>query len=259
MSKIELYNGDCLEVMRGIPDGSVDLIIADLPYGTTNVSWDSVIPYQPLWEAFNRICKEGATIILFGNGIFTAKTICSNEKWYKYNLVWKKSKCGSPLLAKFRPMMKHEDVIVFTKGGGKHKTYNPQKTEGTPYKRTGVVTKTNNHGYGVSVVSVDNKGERHPISVLDFPMKWRRQDQVHPTQKPVELMEWLIKSYSNEGDVVVDPTMGSSTTIVAALNTERNAIGIELDKEYFKIGCNRVRECITTNNLDAELIIKEYV
>jgi len=154
---------------------------------------------------------------------------------------------------------KQSVVIVFTKGGGKHKTYNPQKTEGTPYKRTGVVTKTNNHGYGVSVVSVDNKGERHPISVLDFPMKWRRQDQVHPTQKPVELMEWLIKSYSNEGDVVVDPTMGSSTTIVAALNTERNAIGIELDKEYFKIGCNRVRECITTNNLDAELIIKEYV
>jgi DNA modification methylase len=242
MSKIELYNGNCLEVMKGIPDGSVDLVIADLPYGTTNVSWDSVIPYQPLWEAFSRICKEGATIILFGNGIFTAKTICSNEKWYKYNLVWKKSKCGSPLLAKFRPMMKHEDVIVFTKGGGKHKTYNPQKTEGTPYKRTGVVTKTNNHGYGVSVVSSDNKGERHPTSVLDFPMKWRRQDQVHPTQKPVELMEWLIKSYSNGGDVVVDPTMGSGTTGVACKNTNRAFIGIELDEDYFKIARERIEK-----------------
>lgn len=240
MSKIELYNGDCLEVMKGIPDGSVDLVIADLPYGTTNVSWDSVIPYQPLWEAFNRICKEGATIILFGNGVFTAKTICSNEKWYKYNLVWKKSKCGSPLLAKFRPMMKHEDVIVFTKGGGKHKIYNPQKTEGTPYKRTGVVTKTNNHGYGVSVVSSDNKGERHPTSVLDFPMKWRRQDQVHPTQKPVELIEWLIKSYSNDGDVVVDPTMGSGTTGVACKNTNRAFIGIELDEKYFEIAQERI-------------------
>jgi site-specific DNA-methyltransferase (adenine-specific) len=239
---MNLILGDCLERMKEIPDDSVDLIIADLPYGTTNVSWDTVIPYNLLWESFDRICKKGSTIILFGNGIFTAKTVISMEKWYKYNLVWKKSKCGSPLLAKFRPMMKHEDVILFTKDGGKHKTYNPQKTEGTPYKRSGVKTKTNNHGYGVSVVESNNIGERHPTSILDFPMLWRRQDQIHPTQKPVELMEWLVKSYSNIGDSILDPTMGSGTTGVACINTNRNFIGIEMDEGYFNIATKRINE-----------------
>ena len=245
---INLMLGDCLERMKEIPTGSVDLILADLPYGTTNVSWDSVIPFESLWDEFKRVTKVGSTIILFGNGVFTAKCILSNEKWYKYNLVWKKSKCGSPLLAKYRPMMKHEDVIVFTNGGGKHFTYNPQKTIGTPYKRNGVVTKINNHGYGVSVVNSDNKGERHPTSVLDFPMQWRRQDQVHPTQKPVELFEWLVNSYSNIGDVVLDPTMGSGTTGVACVNTRRSFIGIEMDENYFNIATKRIVSAQETIN-----------
>ena len=245
---MQLMLGDCLKRMKEIESASIDLILADLPYGTTNVSWDSVIPFELLWREFERVSKVGSTIILFGNGIFTAKCILSNEKWYKYNLVWKKSKCGSPLLAKYRPMMKHEDVIVFTNGGGKHSTYNPQKTVGTPYKRTGVVTKTNNHGYGVSVVNSDNKGERHPTSVLDFPMKWRRQDQIHPTQKPVELFEWLINSYSNAEDTILDPTMGSGTTGVACVNTNRNFIGIEMDEGYFNVARERIVSAQETVN-----------
>jgi site-specific DNA-methyltransferase (adenine-specific) len=242
--KIDLVLGDCLEKMQDIPDESVDMILCDLPYGTTSIVWDSVIPMNNLWEEYARITKRGSPILLFGSGLFTASVILSRPKWYKYNLVWEKSKCGSPLLAKYRPMMKHEDIVVFSNGGGKHTQYNPQMLEGEPYKRDTTFTKINNHNLGIKQVKSENKGTRHPSSVLKFPMKWRRQDQMHPTQKPVELMEWLIKSYTNEEETILDNCMGSGTTGVACINTNRNFIGIEKDEKYFEIAKNRINNTL---------------
>jgi hypothetical protein len=161
----------------------------------------------------------------------------SNPMLFKYCLVWKKSKCGSPLLAKYRPMMKHEDVVVF---GTSKSTYNPQMEVGKPYARSGVKVLTNNHGYGLKQVTTDNKGTRYPVSVLDFPQQWRRQDQIHPTQKPVELMRYLVRTYTNSGDVIIDPCCGSGTTCVAAKLDGRRYIGIEKDKDYAEISKQRL-------------------
>lgn len=237
-----LMQGDCLERMREIPDGSVNMILCDLPYGTTSVSWDTVIPFEPLWEHYKRVTKKGSPIVLFGSSVFTSKIVLSNEKWYKYNLVWEKSKCGSPLLAKYRPMIKHEDIVVFSNNGGKHTTYNPQMLAGEPYKRDSTFTKINNHGLGIKQVKSENSGTRHPSSVLKFPMQWRRQDQVHPTQKPVELMEWLVSSYSNTGDTVLDNCMGSGPVGMACKLSGRRFIGIEKDEKYFEIAKKRILE-----------------
>lgn len=236
----ELWNGDCLELMAQIQDNSIDAIVCDLPFGTTSVHWDSCIDFSKLWEQYARITKVGAPILLFGSGVFTAKLILSCEKFYKYNLVWRKSKCGSPLLAKYRPMMKHEDIAVFSNGGGKHKAFNPQMQVGEPYARNNVGIKLNNHGYGLKQVTTKNIGTRYPSSVLDFPQKWRRQDQIHPTQKPVELLEYLIKTYTNEGDLVLDNCAGSFTTAVAAINTNRNFIGIEKEEKYYNLALDRL-------------------
>lgn len=211
------------------------MVCCDLPYGTTNVETDIVIPFDNLWNAYARITKPGSTIILFGNGIFTARLILSNPTWYKYNLVWKKSKCGSPLLAKYRPMMKHEDIVVFTNGGSKHKTFHPIMETGKPYSRTNVNIKTNNHRYGLKQVTTSNKGTRYPSSILDFPMRWRRQDQLHPMQKPVELMEYIINTYSDENDMILDNCAGSGSTLIAARNTGRYCIGIEKEEKHFNI------------------------
>ena len=219
--------------MKGIEDKSVDFICTDLPFGTTSCSWDSIIPFKPLWEQYLRISKLGSTIILFGTGAFTAQVINSNLRHYKYNLVWQKSKCGSPLLAKYRPMMKHEDIIVFTNGGGKHKSFNPQMEVGKPYSRTNVGIKLNNHGYGLKQVTTKNEGTRYPSSILDFPQKWRRQDQIHPTQKPIELMQYLIATYSDFGDTVLDSCFGSGSTILAAKYMARQYIGIEKEEKYY--------------------------
>lgn len=239
--KQEILHGDCLELMKNIPDKSVDLIVCDPPYGTTSVKCDKCLNFDEMWSTYQRILVDGGTVVLFGSGIFTAKLICSKEDWYKYSLVWKKSKCGSPLLAKYRPMMKHEDVIIFTQNGKKHKTFNPTMLEGKPYKRTNVDIKVNNHGYGLKQVTTDNKGTRYADSILDFPQKWRRQDQIHPTQKPVALCEYLIKTYSNEGDLILDNCAGSGSTLVAAKNLNRQFIGIEKEKEYYDICLERLK------------------
>ncbi len=241
---IELHLGDCLELMKDIPDGSVDLVLCDLPYGTTSISWDSIIDFKELWKIYSRIAKKNCTYILFGNSIFTSKLVNSNEKEYKYNLVWEKSKCGSPLLSKYRPMMKHEDIVIFTKGGGKHKTYNPQMVKGEPYSRKKTPIKLNNHGYGLTSVTTKNEGVRYPSSVLKFPQSWRRQDQIHPTQKPVASMEYLVKTYSNEGDLVLDNCMGSGTTGVACVHTGRRFIGMEKEEKYFNIAEKRIKEAV---------------
>jgi len=234
-----LYKGDCLEVMKSISDGSIDAIITDPPYGTTACKWDSVIPFDKMWEQLNRIIKPNGAIVLFGSEPFSSALRMSNVKNYKYELIWKKSKCGSPFTAKYKPLTKHENISIFEKKG-KKTAYNPQMLEGKPYKRKWTPNKTNNMKYGIKGVETDNKGTRHPDCILDFPQKWRRQDQIHPTQKPVELMEYLIKTYTNENETVLDFTMGSGSTGVAAKNLSRNFIGIEQDANYFDIATDRI-------------------
>ena len=237
----KIYNEDCLVGMKKIPDASVDCVICDLPYGTTACAWDSIIPFDLLWEQYNRIIKPKGNIVLFASGRFVFQLYNSQPNKYRYDLIWKKTKCGSPLTAKYMPLKMHEHILIF---GESASVYNPQMTyEGTPYKKDynhayGI---KNAHGYGIKCVHTDNHGERHPISVQEFQQKWRRQDQLHPTQKPVELIRWLIRSYSNEGDTILDNCMGSGTTAIACIREKRNFIGFELNKEYYDKACKRIK------------------
>ena len=241
----QLMFGDCLERMKEIPSGSVDLILTDPPYQSTALSWDSIIPFEPMWSELKRIIKPNGACVLFSAQPFTTNLIYSNMKCFKYSMVWKKSKCGSPLTAKYKPLTKHEDINVFSLHKKTLKYY-PQMSEGKPYKRKFTENKVNNMGFGIKGVETDNNGTRHPTTILDYPQQWRRQDQVHPTQKPVELMEFLIKSFSMENEVVLDFTAGSFSTGVACLNTNRRFIGIEMEEKYFDIGVNRM--CDTNND-----------
>lgn len=238
---IEILNGDCLELMKQIPDRSVDCVICDLPFGSTSCPWDVVIPFEQLWKQYDRIIRKKGNIVLFGTGLFAYKLALSNERKFRYELIWKKSKCGSPLTAKYMPLKKHENILVF---GEPASYYEPQMTEGKPYHRKFTLSKTNSMNYGLKGVATDNKGTRHPTTILDFPQKWRRQDQVHPTQKPVELMEWLVRSYCPEEGIVLDNCMGSGTTGVACVNTGRKFIGIEKDECYFNVSKNRIQGAI---------------
>ena len=235
---IDLRLGDCLEVMKTIEDNSIDAIICDLPYGTTANKWDSVIDLDKLWQQYNRVIKPKGNIVLFGVGMFAFKLALSNEKKFRYEMIWQKSKCGSPFTAKYMPLKKHEMLLVFGEGANK---YNSQKVDGKPYKRTSKKG-TNNMGFGAKAEfeygSLD--GKRHPNTILNFPQKWRRQDQIHPTQKPLELLEWLVSAYTNENDTILDNTMGSGTTGVACKKLLRNFIGIEMDENYFNIASDRI-------------------
>jgi site-specific DNA-methyltransferase (adenine-specific) len=243
---IKLLQGDCLELMKDIPDKSVDMVLCDLPYGTTACKWDSAIPFEFLWEQYNRIVKKHGVVALFGTQPFTSKLIMSNLKHFKYEIIWHKSKSGSAFTAKYRPIAKHENICIFCKGTAK---YNPQLVKGEPYSRIHKKSeaKINNHNIGFKhsdneeVVSV-NTGFRYPETVQFFQQKWRRQDQLHPTQKPVDLLEWLIKSYTIEHDVVLDNCMGSGSTGIACLNTNRDFVGMELNEEYFSVAKTRIEE-----------------
>ena len=219
----------------------VILPTADL--GTTACKWDSVIPLEPMWKELKRITRPNSAIVLFGTEPFSSQLRLSNLDWFKYDWIWEKSKCGSAFTSKYRPQSKHEIVSVFGKG---RVNYYPQMEDGEPYKRTRKVNngdKPNNHKLGVTSESETvNTGYRYPSTVQFFQQKWRRQDQIHPKQKPVDLMEYLIKTYSNEGDVVLDFTMGSGTTGVAAKNLNRDFIGIEMDEGYFKIAQERIEK-----------------
>ena len=239
MINIELYNDDCLVIMRQLIERGikVDAIIADIPYGIHNNKFDTLIPFNEMWDCLIKLVKDKGNIVLFASGLFTYKLALSNEKLFRYELVWKKSKCGSPLTAKYMPLKKHENILVFGKSAA---YYEPQMQIGTPYKRKYTPNKVNNLGFGIKGVQTDNKGTRHPTTILDFPQKWRRQDQLHPTQKPVELMEFLVKSYCPKNGIVLDFTMGSGSTGVACLNTNRRFVGIELDENYFNIAKERM-------------------
>lgn len=233
----KIYNENCMDGMKRIDDSSVDCIICDLPYQTTSLEWDKNLPVDKLWEQYERIIKPKGNIILFGTGMFAFRLALSNEKLFRYDMVWKKSKCGSPFTAKFMPMKKHEMILVF---GHPAAYYEPQMLKGTPYKRKYTLNKRNNLGFGIKGTEHINNGTRHPSTVLDFPQKWRRQDQIHPTQKPVELMEFLVKSYCPEGGLVLDNCIGSGTTAVACINTKRDFIGFEIEEEYFKVANDRI-------------------
>ena len=233
----KIYFGDCLEIMKTIPDKSIDLIVCDLPFGSTANQWDIIIPFDKLWEQYKRIMKKDTAILLFGTGLFTCKLALSNEKMFKYDIIWYKSKCGSSFTAKYRPLAKHENILVFGKGKTK---YNPQLLPGEPYTRKWTEHKLNNMKYGFKGVEHNNIGTRHPSTVQFFQQKWRRQDQLHPCQKPVELLEWIIKSYSNVGDTVLDNCSGSGTTGVAAINTNRNWIMIEKEQKYYDRSLKRI-------------------
>jgi len=230
--------------MKELPDNSIDFICCDPPYGTTTIKWDSVLDFEKMWEQYDRILKPKGIVCLFGSQPFSAQLICSKLKWFRYELVWNKNKCGSPGLAKYRPMKTHENILIFYKDTGG--TYNPQMEKGEPYARKsknpkGYVGRKNDHNYGLKPVkSFTNKGTRYPKSILNISRNFSAQQQIHPTQKPVPLMEWLVKTYSNEGEIVLDNCMGSGSTGIACVNTNRDFIGIEINKEYFEIAKERI-------------------
>lgn len=318
---IDLLKGDCLELMKNIPDGSVDLVLTDPPYGTTACKWDSVIPFEPMWEQLKRIVKRGGAIVLFGSEPFSSLLRASNIDWYKYDWIWEKEQSSSGLQAKIAPMKKHENISVFFQAptddttnaykwlkeyfqtekkkcglsskqmrellgnymashyftNGKQfaipslddyeklqktgffcvpydkikeeyekakNTYNPQMTEGKVYKGH-FAPGAEVHGKSTHYVK-DNDGTRYPTSVLKF----NRAKGLHPTQKPVALLEYLIRTYTNEGETVLDFTMGSGSTGVACVNTNRNFIGIEFDENYYNIACERISKAERERNND---------
>lgn len=227
----QLMQGDCLELMAQIPDGSVDMVLCDLPYGTTQNKWDSVIPFEPLWTHYKRICK--GVIVLTAQPPFDKALGASNISMLKYEWIWRKSKSTGHLNSKIQPMKEHENVLVFYE---RQPTYNPQ---GLTRKPVPTIRKGGNNGgnYGKSDKDAVQEFEGYPRSVLDIPSEGKT---VHPTQKPVALMEYLIRTYTNEGETVLDNCMGSGTTGVACVNTNRKFIGIEQDDKYFKIAKHRI-------------------
>jgi site-specific DNA-methyltransferase (adenine-specific) len=252
---ITLLFGDCLERMKEIPDDSVDLILCDLPYGTTKCKWDTIIDINKLWEHYKRIIKEpSGVILLFGQQPFTSMLVSSNYDWFKYNIIWKKNKTTQFLLANYRPMKCTEDICVFSKGGAaaasRHKgnmTYNPQGLEPVNIKkknskeRIGKMLNQAHHlGPNNKLVSnseYSQKFTNYPTELIEFDIEY---DTIHETQKPVKLIEYLIKTYSNEGETVLDNTMGSGTTGIGCINTNRKFIGIELNELYYKLSKHRI-------------------
>lgn len=232
--------------MNDIPDKSIDLILCDLPYGSTKNKWDSIIPFDRLWEHYERIIKDNGAIVLFCDGMFTAKLLLSNPKMWRYNLVWDKQKGCDFLNCNVKPLKSHEDIAIFYK---KKPTYNKQYWYSALYKaKVSGRKSTTNYGDYHKTISESSDGRRYPLSVLSFPKDNDRTHESHPTQKPVALLEWLIKTYSNEGDLVLDNCCGSGSTGVACMNTNRRFIGMELDDKYLEIAKKRLFICDDTND-----------
>ena len=240
---MQLMCGDCLELMKSIPDGSIDMILTDPPYGTTDAPWDKVVPIDEMWEEYNRIIKQDGAVVLFSQLPFAVDLINGNRKSFRYEIIWQKTMTVGFLNANKMPLRAHENILIFYK---KLPTYNPQKTAGKPYFKPGSVT-TPGEVYGNSKaaskrLTIDNvTGERYPTDVLRFSNAGRRGKK-HSTQKPTALLEWLIKTYTNPGEVVLDSCMGSGSTGVACVNTGRDFIGIELNEQFFNIAKERIAE-----------------
>ena len=242
----KIYNEDCLEGMKKIPDGSVDMILCDLPYGTTACTWDEIIPFKPLWEQYERVIKDNGAIVLTASQPFTSALTMSNPDLFKYEWIWEKNRTVGFLNAKNAPLKKHEGVLVFSKGtianGSKRRmNYFPQGLKVINKVKNSV--KQNNDTVVGSRPSRNKtyiaKHSGYPNSILNFN---NEPKQIHPTQKPVALFEYLIKTYTNKGDTVLDNCMGSGTTAIACLNTERNFIGFELNEEYYNMSLKRISE-----------------
>jgi site-specific DNA-methyltransferase (adenine-specific) len=247
--KIDLYNESCFEAFNKIDKNSIDLVCVDPPYGTTSINWDKTLDFKLMWQELEKICKPKANIIIFGSQPFTSLVIASKIEWFRHELIWNKNKCGSPGLAKYRPQKVHENIIIFSKESGG--TYNPIMEEGEAYKREakdkvkGYGTGKNSHGYGFGnkgkvYLGGENHGTRYPKSILHASRNFSAQQTVHPTQKPTNVLNWLIMTYSNLGDTVLDFTMGSGSCGVSAKLTGRNFIGIEMSQEYFEIARTRI-------------------
>jgi site-specific DNA-methyltransferase (adenine-specific) len=238
MNGVELYNGDCLEIMNDITIRSIDLVIADLPYEKTGCKWDIAIDINKFWELIYKITKNNAIVVMTGIQPFTSHLIMSNLANFRYELIWNKPQGTNPLNAKIMPLRIHENILVFYKQRG---TYNPQMWQSTPYSGFKNDHKKMGEVYGSDTKSVHRnnpEGNRYPISILKF-----RQDKgLHPTQKPLDMMEYLIHTYSNPGDLILDPTMGSGTVGAAAVICGRQFTGIELEPKYFIIAKNRIEK-----------------
>ena len=238
----KIYCGDCLDIMPQIADKSVDAIICDLPFGTTKISWDCVIPFEPLWEQYKRICKPNASIILFCQGNFTIDLILSNKSDFRYKLIWKKNVPTGMSSAKYRPMKYYEEICVF---GNTNSTYNPQMKDrvgkGKDCYRYDHYCGNSNHIQLGKVKKKYDPQKVQPSDVLEFNVVPNRKGKHHPTEKPVELLRYLIRTYSNENDIILDNTMGSGSTIVAAIRENRQYIGIEKDKHFFDIAKERIK------------------
>ena len=272
----QLYLGNCLVEMKKIADGSVDLILCDLPYGTTDrkgienkgdnrvLSWDTVIPLDQLWEQYRRVLKSTGTVVLTADQPFTSQLVISNLKWFKYEWIWKKKKTTGFLHANARPMKETEDILIFSplgasgcsKKANKNMTYNPQGLieknvkKKNSAKRLGKFLHQPEHmGSGNKLLhetEYEQKYTNYPSEIIEFGLD---KDSIHPTQKPVALMEYLIRTYSNEGETILDNTMGSGTTGVACMNTNRNFIGIEMDENYYKIAEERIKNAVPPQQL----------
>jgi len=229
-----IYNGDCLELMKEIQSGSIDMILCDLPYGTTACKWDIIIPFDKLWQSYNRVIKDNGAIVLFGNEPFSSKLRLSNLENYKYDWKWDKVRGSNFATVKIRPFNSFEDIMIFYK---KQPTYNPQMIKGEPYtQKQGFVGESKQTGLHRKEVVTISDGNRYPITIIKF----SKESGLHPTQKPVDLLEYLIKTYTNEGDTVLDNCSGSGTTAIACINTNRNYICMEKDSEYYNKSIERI-------------------
>jgi site-specific DNA-methyltransferase (adenine-specific) len=252
----KLLKGDCLEMMKTIPDKSIDMILCDLPYGTTNCKWDNIIPFEPLWEQYERIIKDNGAIVLFGSEPFSSKLKCSNLNLFKYDWIWKKSRTVGFLNAKNAPLKDYEVISVFSKGT----TANGSKKNMKYYPQGLIeINKPKKSVKQANDTIVGNRPSRnkdyiakytnYPKAIIQFN---NERKQLHPTQKPVSLLEYLIKTYTNENDVVLDNCMGSGSTGVACINTNRKFVGIELDNNYFEIAKNRIED-VSNSKLQKEV------
>jgi len=246
---IQLIKGDCLVEMQNIPNKSIDAIICDLPYGTTACKWDTVIPFEPLWAQYKRIIKDNGAIVLFGSQPFTSALVMSNPKWFKYEWIWVKNRVTGFANAKIQPLRNYEDVVVFSKGKTNYfpqdliridKTVKNGKSVGGETLRTNIEDSKNKG-------SLRTEGKEYIQEFTGYPKQTLTNikediDKLHPTQKPEALLEYLIKTYTNENDTVLDNTMGSGTTGVACKNLNRNFIGIEMDDKYFEIAQKRIQD-----------------
>ena len=234
--------GDCLELMKQIPDGSIDMILCDLPYGVTACKWDVRIEFEHLWEQYERIIKNNGAIVLTASQPFASMLVMSNPKLFRYEIIWDKVNISNPMLAKKRFLSSHENILIFYK---KQPTYNPQMVAGTAWKRGGSGAKNSEVKFMDRNIkrecASDKTNIKYPKSIITH-SNANRTNVVHPTQKPVALLEYLIKTYTNPGEIVLDNCMGSGSTCVAAVNAGRHYIGFELDEKYFQIACQRLDE-----------------